>query len=414
MKPKSKFKQTEIGMIPEDWEVKSISILATIKSGKRLPKGRNIVEYNTGFPYIRIRDLQNMSVNVPEVKFLEPDVQSIIKKYIITENDVYISIVGTIGLVGTIPRKLNNANLTENCARLTKLNVNRDYLKYFLNSKFGQDQIKSLTVGTTQGKLALSRIAKILVALPLDEEQSSIAKILSSLDSKIELNQEMNKTLEAIGQAIFRRWFMDFEFPNEKGKPYTSSGGEMVESELGEIPKGWKIERYEDLVTVSTGKGLKRDEFIENGEFPVIGANGELGRTNNYLFDEKLILTGRVGTLGTVYLIRNKVWISDNVLISKPISEEKYYYAYFTIRTFDFKSMNRGSTQPLITQTDLKNKIIIVPDTKTLSRFHSICLNLFEKIYQNESQIVRLSQIRDSLLPRLMSGKIRVPVEVRT
>ena len=223
----------------------------------------------------------------------------------------------------------------------------------------------------------------------------------------------MNKTLEAIGQVIFKRWFVDFEFPNEKGKPYKSSGGEMVDSELGEMPKRWKVGRYEDLVIVSTGKGLKRDEFIENGEFPVIGANGELGRTNNYLFDEKLILTGRVGTLGTVYLIRNKVWISDNVLISKPISEEKYYYAYFTIRTFDFKSMNRGSTQPLITQTDLKNKIIIVPDTKTLSRFHSICLNLFEKIYQNESQIVRLSQIRDSLLPRLMSGKIRVPVEVR-
>src|SRR3989344_9624557 len=266
MKPK-KFKQTEIGMIPEDWEVKPILSFATIKSGKRLPKGRDIVEDNTGFPYIRIRDLQDMSVNVPEVKFLEPDVQSIIKKYIITEKDIYISIVGTIGLVGTVPKVLNNANLTENCARLTELKIDRNYLKYFLNSKFGQNQIKSLTVGTTQGKLALSRIAKILVAIPEDYDQRSIAKILSSLDSKLELNQQMNKTLEAIGQAIFKRWFVDFEFPDEQDKPYKSSGGEMVDSEIGEIPKGWKVSKIgKEFETILGGTpSTTNKSYWENG-----------------------------------------------------------------------------------------------------------------------------------------------------
>ena len=224
----------------------------------------------------------------------------------------------------------------------------------------------------------------------------------------------MNKTLEAIGQAIFKHWFVDFEFPNEEGKPYKSSGGEMVyNGELGkEIPKGWRVGKLGELVFISTGKGLKRDEFVENGIYPVLGANGELGRTNKFLFNENLILTGRVGTLGTVYLIRGKVWISDNVLILKPRFPESYYYSYFTLKTFDFQSLNRGSTQPLITQTDLKNQFVINPGNQILNKFHNLCLSLFEKFYKNELQIQTLSSLRDSLLPKLMSGKIRVPVEV--
>ena len=395
---KSKFKQTEIGMIPEDWAFEELDKHAKIIMGQS-PESNYYNSDGNGTLFLQgIRTFGNL---YPKYDTWTTKITKLAKK-----GSVLLSVRAPVG-------EVNIADKDVCIGRgLMSIDGKNNVFIFYLFKGFKKYVVNKET-GTVYGSVTRDDISKLKFQFPEENEQSTISKILSDLDSKIELNHKMNKTLEAIGQVIFKRWFVDFEFPNEKGKPYKSSGGEMVDSELGEMPKRWKVGRYEDLVIVSTGKGLKRDEFIENGEFPVIGANGELGRTNNYLFDEKLILTGRVGTLGTVYLIRNKVWISDNVLISKPISEEKYYYAYFTIRTFDFKSMNRGSTQPLITQTDLKNKIIIVPDTKTLSRFHSICLNLFEKIYQNESQIVRLSQIRDSLLPRLMSGKIRVPVEVR-
>ena len=434
MKPK-KFKQTEIGMIPEDWEVKPILSFATIKSGKRLPKGRDIVEDNTGFPYIRIRDLQDMSVNVPEVKFLEPDVQSIIKKYIITEKDIYISIVGTIGLVGTVPKVLNNANLTENCARLTELKIDRNYLKYFLNSKFGQNQIKSLTVGTTQGKLALSRIAKILVAIPEDYEQRSIAKILSSLDSKIELNQQMNKTLEAIGQANFKRWFIDFEFPNEKGNPYKSSGGEMVNSELGEIPKGWKVGKLGDYGTFKNGINYLRGEtgdtdfFIANvrdiannklllkNSLDNISLN--MKKAQDYLLKDKDILIARSASPGEVSLVLgnlDKVIYSGFSIRYRLNNPNNYLYIFLIMQRLkeNLSNFAVGTTLQSVNQDTLKNMKFILPENRVLEKFNRIIEKILERTYGNLIQNSNLSQIRDSLLPRLMSGKIRVPVEVRT
>jgi len=199
-----RFKETEIGKIPEDWEVTKLGNICEVKSGKRLRKGRNLVEYKTEHPYIRVRDLSNGSVKVNELLFLDDETYKEISRYIITKDDVYISIVGSIGLVGIIPSDISGANLTENCARLTNLTkVTKEWASFYLNSKTGQDQIRSLTVGTTQGKLALFRIKEINIPLPPLSEQSAIASILSSLDEKIELNNKMNKTLEAIGQAIF-------------------------------------------------------------------------------------------------------------------------------------------------------------------------------------------------------------------
>ncbi len=186
----------------------------------------------------------------------------------------------------------------------------------------------------------------------------------------------------------------------------------VYNEELGkEIPKGWRVGRYDNLVIVSTGKGLKKDEISASGEYPILGANGELGRTNKFLFDDDLILTGRVGTLGTVYLARGKVWISDNVLISKSRDPENFFYSFFTLKMFDLQSLNRGSTQPLITQTDLKNQIILIPSKQLISLFNNTCLQLFNKICQNNLQNDILSSIRDLLLPKLMTGKIRVPYD---
>ena len=175
-----------------------------------------------------------------------------------------------------------------------------------------------------------------------------------------------------------------------------------------EIPKGWRFGKYSELVEITTGKGLRREEYVENGKLPIFGANGKLGHTKNFLFDEHLILTGRVGTLGSTYMVKDKVWISDNVLISKPKSRKIFYYSYYVLNSFDFESLNRGSTQPLITQTDLKNQISLIPDMGILSLFDKIISCIFDKTYLNKSQIEYLIQIRDLLLPKLMSGKIRV------
>ena len=414
MNQKTKFKQTEIGMIPEDWEVKKLGGYA-VKIGSGItPRGGSSVYISHGVALIRSQNVYNEGFNKEGLAYIDNETAELMKNVELQEGDILLNITGdSVARCCITPSEVLPARVNQHVLIIrTKKELNPYFLRYYLVSNSTQRSLLSFAdSGGTRQALTKTMIESFNISFTGLEEQSSIASILSSLDSKIELNEQMNKTLEAIGQAIFKHWFVDFEFPNEKGKPYKSSGGEMVDSELGEVPKGWEVGKYEDLVTISTGKGLKREKFIENGGFPVLGANGELGRTDNYLFDEKLILTGRVGTLGTIYLVKDKVWISDNVLISKPKFDEAYYYAYFIIKAFDFKSLNRGSTQPLVTQTDLKNQRVTVPDKRILKLFHEVCLQLFDKIYLNNTNSKNLSKIRDSLLPKLMSGKIRVGID---
>ena len=221
------------------------------------------------------------------------------------------------------------------------------------------------------------------ISLPSLPEQKSIASILSSLDDKIDLLHRQNKTLEALAETLFRQWFVE------------------------EAEEGWETGKLGDYAFVTTGKGLKRHEFIDNGIYPVLGANGEIGRTNNFLTDDRLILTGRVGTLGKVYISEDKVWISDNVLIVTP--ESIFFYPiYFILKRTEFENLNVGSTQPLVTQTDLKNIEFKLPSADILKSYEKQCSAYFEKISKNKVQIRTLTRLRDALLPKLMSGEVRV------
>ncbi len=188
------FKNTEIGKIPKEWGMINISDIAEVKGGKRLPEGHQLIDSQTSYPYIRVVDFINMTINVNNLKYLLPETHEIIKQYIISVNDVYISIAGTVGIAGTIPKQLDGANLTENAAKLCNLrNVSKMFLAYMLNSSIGQHQIASYIGKATQPKLALFRIEKIKLPLPPLSEQKKIAEILSSVDEKLGL---LNKRKE--------------------------------------------------------------------------------------------------------------------------------------------------------------------------------------------------------------------------
>lgn len=246
--------------------------------------------------------------------------------------------------------------------------------------------------------------------LPSLIEQKCISSILCSFDKKIQLNTQMNATLEAIGQALFKRWFVDFEFPDEDGNPYKSSGGEMVDSELGPIPKGWEVDKLANLITITSGKrpNNKNDVYTEEYCYPVIGASKIMGFSNEYVYNEPILVIGRVGTHGVVQRFMTKVFPSDNTLV---IKSKFYFYVYYILLNIDYASLNVGSTQPLITQTNVKNSMIILPDTKILEKYELMVKSLFERIDINDNENETLSGIRDTLLPKLMSGEIRVPVE---
>jgi len=215
------------------------------------------------------------------------------------------------------------------------------------------------------------------------DEQKAIAEVLSSLDDKIDLLTRQNKTLEDLAQAYFRKWFI-----------------EDASDKWEEIPLG-------QLFVISSGKGLKKEKFTEHGQYRVLGANGEIGKTNEYLFNERLIYTGRVGTLGNVFIVdREPVWLSDNTLVFRNI--KYFFFVYFSLKWANLADYTVGSTQPLIRQSDIKEIRVFMPDKERLDSFENLANSIFAKINSNQKQIQLLQKLRDTLLPKLISGEIRV------
>lgn len=403
------WKETELGRIPTDWD---INILNNVCS--KITDGSHFSPKESPDEQFRIATVKNMLENDFDLKncktISKNDFDFLVRNGCKAEKgDVLFSKDGSIGNVIYFNKDYDLTLLSSIAIFKPNLQyITGNFLSYYLKSNIAQYQIrKNFVSGSALPRVVLKDIKNFKVILPKLPEQKRISRILSVLDNKIDLLRRQNETLEAIAQTLFKRWFVEFEFPDENGLPYKSFGGKMVSSELGEMPEGWRVGKINEISTISTGKGLKRAEYIEKGSYPVYGANGEMCRTNSFLFDEKLIITGRVGTLGNIYIVNGKMWISDNVLILKP-EEKFFYFTYFAMKRINFQSLNRGSTQPLITQTDLKIFEIIIPGEKLVDKFDLFSLGLFSKIENNMGQIDHLTKIRDILLPKLMSGQIRV------
>lgn len=180
------YKQTEVGAIPEDWWAETIDAVAFVTSGKRLPAGYSLTEHETPHPYIRVTDMRPGTVALSDIKFVPVEAFPAISRYRIYKEDIFISVAGTLGIVGKIPPKLDGANLTENADRITRITCSQDYLLHVLMSPLIQDTIDSLQTVGAQPKLALTRIRKFVVPLPPTKaEQEGIAAILSDMDAEI-------------------------------------------------------------------------------------------------------------------------------------------------------------------------------------------------------------------------------------
>lgn len=270
----------------------------------------------------------------------------------------------------------------------------------FLYYSICKRDFASMNVGSAVPSMTVNILNDIQIYYPKKlDDQHRIASILSSLDRKIELNNKINADLEEMAQAIFKNWFVDFE-PFKDGK--------FVDSELGMIPEGWKVGCLGDIAEITSGKRPPKKSKDKTKELfiPLIGASDIMGFTSDVLYERPILVIGRVGTHGVVQRFQEKCWPSDNTLV---IESSYYNYVYQLLKGIDYSAINRGSTQPLITQTDVKNTDVIIAPENVLKEYESITSTLFSKHRANIKENSRLSTLRDTLLPRLMSGELEVP-----
>ncbi|MBI2590966.1 MAG: restriction endonuclease subunit S [Candidatus Blackburnbacteria bacterium] len=421
MTSNTQYKQTEIGEVPEDWDVKKSSEVIEIISGGT-PK-TSINEYwNGNIPWLSVVDFNHDRKRVYESeKRISDEGLKNSSTNILKKGMLIISARGTVGVMAQLGRDMA---FNQSCYGLDAKDgiISNEYLYYALKSRI--EFIKQSTHGSVFSTITKDTFNNIYLPIPLPSEQQEIASTLTSLDDKIELNRRMNKTLEDMGKTLFKRWFVDFEFPNEKGKPYKSGGGEMVESEWGEIPKGWEVKSLDDTADFLNGIACQKYPAINEADaMPVIkiadlrgGFTQNSDKASSRIDKKYHVVNGDVlfSWSGSLEVC---LWPYDDGILNQHlfrVTSENYpkwfYYHWILVHLLDFRTIASGkaTTMGHIQRRHLTNAKVLVPDKPTLGLMSSIMQPLLEKIISNNREIAHLKSLRDSFLPRLMSGKIRV------
>ncbi len=280
--------------------------------------------------------------------------------------------------------------------------VLNEFLYYLLNS------IQWIpSKGSTIFRLYNDDIRNKEVFIPSIKEQRGIVSVLSSIDRKIELNRTINQNLEAMAKQLYDYWFVQFDFPNEEGKPYKSSGGEMVWNEKikREIPIGWDNCTLKDFLTIKNGRDHK---YLSEGLYPVYGSGGEMRRVNEYLYKGESVLMPRKGTLNNIMYVDESFWTVDTMFYSEMKVLNCAKYIFFAIKDIDFTRWDSGTGVPSMTASTLYNLPMIKPNIDLLKRFDKAITPIFYKMKQIRVEYEVLTKQRDELLPLLMNGQITI------
>ncbi|MFY3382759.1 restriction endonuclease subunit S [Paracidovorax sp. MALMAid1276] len=317
--------------------------------------------------------------------------------------------------------------------------VTTEYLHYFLQNA----DIQSYLTGAVMPKLTQGNLNRIPVRYPDPESQRSIVQVLGSLDAKIDLNRRINQTLETMAQAIFQSWFVDFDpvkakiaakaegrdplraamsalsgkggaeldaLPPEQYEQLAANAAlfpdEMEESELGEIPKGWSVQRVGGVIELAYGKALKSTDRQE-GNVPVYGSGGITGHHNMPLVPNGSIIVGRKGTVGSLYWEDKPFFPIDTTYYVRPLAAP-LTFCFYAMQTMGLEKMNTDAAVPGLNRENVYRLELVLPDSTALQQFDIQVVSLRNAMRSNLESSQSLAHLRDALLPKLLSGELSV------
>ncbi|WP_020560225.1 restriction endonuclease subunit S [Thiofilum flexile] len=423
-----------------------------VGSGSTPTGGANVYLDKGDFFFIRSQNIYNEGFKADGLVFISEEAAEKLKNVSVNENDILLNITGdSVARVCLAKKKYLPARVNQHVLiiRPDQKEFDPRYLNYLLASPKMQSLLLSIAaVGATRNALTKSMIESLDVPKPELKIQKAIANKLIILDEKIELNTQTNQTLEQIAQAIFKSWFVDFDPVKAKMTTLAAGGSReeaeraamsaisgkdeaaldamqheqpaayaelaataalfpaaMQASELGDVPEGWEVSKVEKILTLAYGKALRK-EHRSTGDYPVYGSGGVNGTHNEALVNGPGIIIGRKGTIGSIYWEDNSFFPIDTVFYVNPCDGIPLSYIYHLLETLGLKNMNTDAAVPGLNRNNVYRLEIVKPSVKVLKKFNFIQTSIRSKISISIDENNKLIELRDSLLPKLLSGEI--------
>ena len=393
-----------------------------------------------GVLFIRGGDIAGGRVLTERLRTITREVSEQYKRTLLRGGEIVVSLVGNPGQVAIVPRSLKKANIARQVG-LVRLRVDVDarFVKYFLSSPMGQEALGAHSLGSVQQVINLRDLKTVNVPTPPLSAQRAIAHILGTLDDKIELNRQMSETLEAMARAIFKSWFVDFDPVRAKaegrdpGLPQPLADlfpARLVDSELGEIPEGWEVKLVGDLADVVGGStpSTKEAAYWEGPHhwatpkdlstlaFPVLLdterriTDAGLERISSGLLPVGTVLLSSRAPIGYLAIAEIQVAINQGFIAMRPNPDVSNLFLLLWAREAHdvILSNANGSTFLEISKRNFRPIPVVAPPSRVMDSFDRIVRPLYDRVVSNERECRALAVLRDALLPKLISGEVRI------
>lgn len=379
-------------MISSGWKKARIGEIAEVKGGKRLPAGYYLQATPTHRPYIRVADMRVGGVDQSDIKYVPEGAISRIQNYRIYIDDIFISVAGTLGIVGRVPISLDGANLTENADRLTNIKCDVAYLMYALQSNPIQDEIDSIRTVGAQPKLALSRIRSFEILMPSDQaEQSRVSRALSDTDDLIESLERLISKKQAIKQGVMHELLTG-------------------RTRLPGFDAKWSTEKMGSILRVRHGRSQAGIEK-SNGRYPILATGGEIGRTNIPIYSHPSVLIGRKGTIDRPQYRDEPFWTVDTLFYTEIFPRAVPLYIFYLFQTIDWKSMNEASGVPSLNSSRIESIEVVLPNLEEQKAIAQILQDVDQEIDTLERRLESARNIKQGMMQELLSGRTRLSVQ---
>lgn len=422
----------------KDFELKELT--TKIGSGAT-PRGGQEAYKAEGISLIRSQNILDFSFSYSGLAFIDDEQAHDLRNVIIEKDDVLINITGdSVARVAKVPDNVLPARVNQHVAilRADKDKLDSDYLLYYLlNPVFKRHLLRIASDGATRNALTKADLEELIIVAPEDVNiQKEIARLLSIYDQKITLLCQQNQDLEELAQTLFKRWFVEFEFPNENGEPYKSSGGKMVESELGEIPEGWRVVQLKELANkISKGttprqneiaglgsdvpfikvKDITDDGQIKFGDIENIPSSVHNASLKRSILFQNDILFSIAGTIGRVTIVPSKLNNSNcnQAVAFIRLNDLRYlelihqWFKSNNIQNEINASIVQG-VQANVSLGVLGNLVLNLPNPNFIEKWKAVIKPIYDKRNNCSNEIQTLTQIRDTLLPKLMIGELKI------